>query len=84
MGIMPHKEQAEVDGRFHCRRFWNAGEELVRKGSFAWGGGGSVCFLQKACSFLFLKETVTFLNSKTMESAERCLLSHAVERTKGP
>lgn len=34
--------------------FWNTGEELVRKGSFAWGRRGSVCFLQKACSFLFL------------------------------
>lgn len=34
--------------------FWNVGQELLRKASFVWKGGGSVCSLQKAHSFLLL------------------------------
>lgn len=55
-GVVPHKElsRGQLEVPCHIFFYWNAGEELLRKGTFAWREGGLVSFLQKAGIFLFL------------------------------
>lgn len=55
-GVVPRKERSrgQLEVPFQIFVYWNTGEELLRKGTFAWRGGDLVSFLQKAGSFLFL------------------------------